>query len=50
MTNEPDFIVVHTSESRTLLYNPTTHKEVRQEMPDGNVALTVRLKSDVAKE
>lgn len=40
----PDIIVVHTGESKTLHYNPATHEEVRNEMADGNVMLTVKPK------
>lgn len=35
-------IVVHTGESKTLQFNPDTHKEVRNEMVDGNVMLTIQ--------
>lgn len=37
-------IVVHSGESKTLHYNPETHEEVRNEMADGNVMLTVKPK------
>lgn len=41
MTNEPDIIVVHTDESRTLRYNPLVHGELHQEMPDGDMLLSI---------
>lgn len=37
-------IVVHTGESKTLLYNPATSVEIRNETADGNVMLTVQPK------
>lgn len=42
-------IVVHTGESKTLLWNPATHEEVRNETADGNMMLTVQPK-DLSKE
>lgn len=44
LTDRQTIIVVHTGESKSLLYNPATSKEVRGEMPDGNVMLTVQPK------
>lgn len=44
MADEQKIIVVHTDESLTLLYNPVTHHEVRNETADGNVILTVEPK------
>lgn len=45
MANDNDnLIVVHTGETKSLLYNPDTHEEVRSEMADGNIALTVQPK------
>lgn len=41
---EPNIIVVHSNQSKTLLYNPLTHHEVRNETADGNVILTVQPK------
>lgn len=41
-----NFIVVHTGESKTFLYNPLTHEEVRNETADGNVILTVQPKKE----
>lgn len=40
------FIVVHTGESRALLWNPLTHDEFRQETADGNLMLTVTPKRE----
>lgn len=39
-----NIIVVHSNESKTLLYNPATHHEVRNETADGNIILTVERK------
>lgn len=46
MIPQVEIIVVHTGESKTLHYNPETHEEVRNEMADGNVMLTVKPKED----
>lgn len=37
-----EIIVVYSNQSKTLLWNPATHEEVRNETADGNVILTVR--------
>lgn len=37
-----EIIVVHSNQSKTLLWNPATHEEVRNVTADGNVILTVR--------
>lgn len=39
-----EIIVVHSGQSKTLLYNPATHEEVRGETADGNVILTAQPK------
>lgn len=37
-----EIIVVHSNQSKTLLWNPVTHEEVRNQTADGNVILTVQ--------
>lgn len=46
LTDKQVIIVVHTGESKTLLYNPATHEVVSNETADGNVILTVQPKKD----
>ena len=46
MTQQQRIIVVRSDESKTLLWNPTTHEEVRNETADGNVIMTVRPKGE----
>lgn len=44
LQDDRTIIVVRSNESRTLLWNPETHHEVRNETADGNVILTVQPK------
>lgn len=41
MSDEQEIIIVHTGESRTLRYNPLVHGELHQEMPDGDILLSI---------
>jgi hypothetical protein len=41
MTNEQEIIIVHSGESKTFHYNPATHGELREEMADGGMMLSV---------
>lgn len=41
MTSEQEIIVVHSGESKTFHYNPATHGELREEMADGGMMLSV---------
>lgn len=51
MSDEQEIIIVHTGESRTLRYNPLVHGELHQEMPDGDMLLSVvSLESLAARE
>lgn len=47
MIDEKELVVVHTNEAHSLLYNPATHEEFREETADGNVILSVRPKIEV---
>lgn len=46
MSTDDEIIVVHTGESKSLLWNPLTHDEFRQEMADGNQMFTVTPKPE----
>lgn len=46
MPTDDEIIVVHTGESKSLLWNPSTHDEFRQEMADGNQMFTVTPKPE----
>lgn len=39
-----EIIVVHSNQSKTLLWNPVTHEEVRNQTADGNMIVTVQPK------
>lgn len=50
MTIDNDtIIIVHTGETKTFHYNPATHGELREEMADGNLMLSV-VPKEVLKE
>lgn len=50
MPTDDEVIVVHTGESKSLLWNPLTHDEFRQETADGNLMFTVTPKREPADD